>query len=71
MKENKIKVLETKKVYEMLGCKKGMFYHKYYQELKEHSFIKPGFKNRRLYKLDKVLELKARLDSLITYEIVE
>lgn len=72
MKENKIKdVVTVKKIYKILNCHHTKFYSDYFPRLKEHSFFDPNWKNRRLYPLDKVMELKSEIDAKTNFVIVD
>ena len=63
MEEKKIKAVTVKKIYEILDCHHTKFYKDYFPRLKPFSFFDVRCKNRRLYPLDKVMELKAEIDT--------
>lgn len=71
MEENKIKAVSTKKIYEILDCHKTKFYQEYYDRLKPFSFFDIRWKNRRLYPLDKVMEIKKEIEDKKNYIIVD
>jgi hypothetical protein len=71
MEENKIESVEAKKIYDILECTRTKFYNEYYNRLKPFSFFDVRWKNRRLYPLKKVMEIRAELDAKKNYTIVK
>lgn len=69
---DKIKAVTTDKAMDMLNCNRTNFYKHHYAVLKPYSFLDVNWKNRRLYPLNKVQELKDEIERKSQrYEIVD
>lgn len=69
-KDVKIEVVGRLRASEILGCNSTEFYNKHYPILKDFSILGKD-KRKRLFRLDKVMEIKRELDAKDIYVIVE